>query len=234
MVEPYFENDLIRLYHGSCTDREILEVWLTEGEVLITDPPYGTNLGQDGKNTKGGYGRRNLHGDPNGQDGFTIQGDDDTGIRDEVLLLWGPHPALVFGSPRLPDPPLVLPIGDRLVWNKKRPGLNGGPWRYSHESIYVTAGWKRINDAAVSILTAYPDQRDHMHAKPVPLMMSLIEGAPEGMIVDPFAGSGSTLVAASLLGRKAIGVEIEEKYCEMLARRLGQQGFDLESLMDLE
>lgn len=230
MAEPYYDNGQgIRLYLGSCID-PVNRAWL-DADVLITDPPYGTGLGLDGKNVRGGYGRRNLHGDPNGSDGFTIQGDNDTEARDAALLLWGERPALVFGSPRLPDPPLALPIVDRLVWDKKRPGMNGGPWRYRHESIYVTAGWTRVNDAATSILTAFPMQADHMHAKPLALMTALIEGAPPGVIADPFAGSGTTLVAASLLGRQAIGVEIEEKFAELLAKRLSQPGFDFEGLL---
>lgn len=233
MTEPYYQDERVTLYLGDCLDPELSPSWL-DGDVLISDPPYGTNLGQNGKNTKGGYGRRNLHGDPNGDDGFTIRGDDTTEARDAVLALWGDRPALVFGSPRFPDPPIGAGIADRLVWNKKRPGINGGPWRYQHESIYVSPGWTRVSDAAVSILTAYPNQTDHMHAKPVPLMMALIEGAPPGVIVDPFAGSGSTLVAASLLGRQVIGVEIEEHFCELLAKRLAQRGFDLESLLDAE
>jgi site-specific DNA-methyltransferase (adenine-specific) len=108
------------------------------------------------------------------------------------------------------------------VWDKKRPGTNGGPWRYRHESIYVTAGFVRTDNAAVSIIEAWPDQSDHIHAKPQALMLRLIAAAPPGVIADPFAGSGSTLVAAKTLGRRAIGIELEERYCEITARRLAQ------------
>lgn len=115
-----------------------------------------------------------------------------------------------------------MAVADRLVWDKKRPGLNGGPWRYRHESIYVTEGFVRASNAAVSVFTIWPEQDDHIHAKPIPLMEALVSAAPAGVIADPFAGSGSTLVAARNLGRRSIGVELEERYCEIAARRLAQ------------
>jgi site-specific DNA-methyltransferase (adenine-specific) len=220
MSAPYYQDDLVTLYHGDCL--EITE-WLT-ADVLVTDPPYGTQFSAE--NPKGGYGRRQNAG--LGPEGFVIANDGTTETRDQALGLWGDKPALVFGSPRLPDPPIK--VADRLVWDKKRPGMNGGPWRYRHESIYVTAGFTRTSDAAVSILTAFPDQSEHIHAKPLALMETLVEAAPEGVIADPFAGSCTTLVAAHHLGRRVIGVELDERYCELLARRLEQGAFDFSSL----
>lgn len=215
--KPYYQDSQITLFLGDC-----LEVadWL-EADVLITDPPYGTQFSPG--NPGGGYGRRQNGGA--GAAGFTIANDDTTDTRDSALRMWGDKPALVFGSPRLPDPPGKW--ADRLVWDKKRPGMNGGPWRYRHESIFVTAGFERRDNESTSILTAFPDQSIHIHAKPLTLMTSLVRCAPTGAVVaDPFAGSGSTLVAAFQLGRKAIGVEIDEKYCELIARRFDQGGFD--------
>ena len=222
----YYQDDLVTLYHGDCL--EITE-WLA-ADVLVTDPPYGTQFSE--ANPRGGYGRRgNATGDRKGAplgrglDAVTIANDGTTETRDAALALWGSKPALVFGSPRLPDPPGLW--ADRLVWDKKRPGMNGGPWRYRHESIYVTAGFVRTSDASVSILTAFPEQADHIHGKPLALMETLIATAPPGIIADPFSGSCTTLVAAHHLGRTAIGVELDERYCELLATRLSQQAFDL-------
>lgn len=219
----YYEDDLVTLYHGDC--REVT-AWL-DADVLVIDPPYGTNF--TAGNPKGGYGRRqNAAGNSRhastrnvGVEGFTIANDTDTRVRDEALDMWGARgPALVFGSPRMPDPPGEW--ADRLVWDKKRPGMNGGPWRYRHESIYVTAGFVRTDNAAVSIIEAFPEQDDHIHGKPLALMTRLCAAAPPGTIADAFGGSGSTAVACKQLGRKVIMVELEERYCEIAARRLAQ------------
>lgn len=215
-MNPYYQDEHVTLYHGDCLE---IDAWL-EADVLVTDPPYGTQFSD--ANPGGGYGRRQNAG--LGPEGFVIANDGTAETRDAMLALWGDRPAAVFGSPRLPEPPGVWI--DRLVWDKKRPGMNGGPWRYRHESIFVSAGFTRRSNDAVSILTAWPDQRVHMHAKPLGLMMALIDPAPPGVIADPFAGSGSTLIAARNLGRKAIGVEIEEHYCEVIAKRLDQLCLD--------
>ena len=71
---------------------------------------------------------------------------------------------------------------------------------------------------------------DHPTPKPIPLMEQLVEKCPPGLIADPFSGSGATLVAARNLGRKAVGVELEEKYCEIIAGRLAQGAFDFGAL----
>src|SRR5690606_16729764 len=208
LVSLYYQDEHVTLYHGDCLTEH--REWL-DADVLVTDPPYGTQP----NSTKVGYGRR-VQDD--GFRGRVIANDSDYGVRDAALDEWGIRPVLAFGSPRFSDPPGGW--SHRLVWDKREPGLNGGPWRYTHESIFVRGeGWRRTSASAFSILSfpsgnGSPEKRDHVHAKPVRLMEDLIAAAPPGVIADPFAGSGSTLVAARNLGRKAIGVELEEKYCE--------------------
>lgn len=220
MSTLYYEDETVQLYLGDC--REVPE-W-TAADVLVTDPPYGTEMIAKGKSAhKGGYGRRTLHDKGDGK-AAVIANDLTTECRDQILTMWGTErPVLVFGSPRLPDPPGEW--DDRLVWDKRRPGINGGPWRYQHETIYVR-GFIRAGGGHFSILSAYPsEQHLHIHNKPVPVMEALIECAPEGVIAEPFAGSGSTIIAARNLGRKVIAVEESEQHCETIVKRLKQQAF---------
>lgn len=219
MTAPYYADESVTLWHGDC--REITE-WLA-ADVLVTDPPYGMAY-ESGFRT-----RTPSHG--------PISGDDNTELRDDALAAWGEsRPALVFGTWRQP-----APKGERqrLVWWKRGAGPGMGnlamPWGTSHEEIYIIGpGWNRegsgIKRSASVIVTeqgaggaAGPETRlGHPTPKPLNLMEQLVYACPPGVIADPFAGSGSTLVAARNLGRRAIGVELEERYCETIARRLAQ------------
>jgi hypothetical protein len=103
-------------------------------------------------------------------------------------------------------------------------------FRRNAEAVYILGrGWTTgLGGRSCVLTTSGPTggnltrRYGHPHAKPVDVMETLIAACPPGVIADPFAGSGSTLVAARNLGRKAIGVEIEERYAEMAARRLAQ------------
>ena len=225
MTEPYYSDEFVTLYHGDC--REITE-WL-EADVLVTDPPYGIAW-QRGV-SKGASGTWHNHG---------IKGDEDTSARDAVVEAWGSaRPALVFGSIRAP-----FPEGWRQMLVFRKPeatasGMFGAflPWRNDWEPVFVLgADWPKAPSlksgvVATSALSAggyrgYATATGHPHTKPIDVMQQLIDACPSGAIADPFAGSGSTLVAAKRLGRKAIGVELEERYCEIAARRLAQGVLD--------
>lgn len=212
MTAPYYQDDLVTLYHGDC--REITE-WLT-ADVLVTDPPYGiayeSNFNRDRRNVKKGR---------------PIAADGDVVTRDEILTRWGPRPALVFGRWDAPRPAAARA---RLIWDKGNSVGMGDlkmPWGRSDEEVYVLGSGfvgKRSGSVirAQMLMSADRDRPDHPTPKPVALMELLIEKCPPGVIADPFSGSGSTLVAAKLRGRKAVGVELEERYCEITVRRLAQ------------
>jgi site-specific DNA-methyltransferase (adenine-specific) len=124
-------------------------------------------------------------------------------------------------------------VREVLVWDKVVSTGMGDldiPWRPSWESIYVIGtgfvGRRSHGVIRCSLPTLAPDRKWHPTPKPVPLLAALIEKCPPGVIADPFAGAGPTLVAAKMLGRKAIGVELEERYCEIAARRLDQGVMD--------
>jgi DNA modification methylase len=219
-VSLYYEADGIRLYHGDC--REI-DAWLT-ADVLLTDPPYGVAYATGGR-------RRNAAGVITAaREAVPVAGDESPALRDEALQLWGDRPALVFGSWRIPRP---LGTQQRLVWFKRNtnPGLGTGtPWSPADEEIYVLGdgftGRRSVNvyitDESRASAGGLAARIGHPTPKPVGLIEQLLTKCPPGIIADPFAGSGSTLLAARAQGRRAVGVEIEERYCEIIARRLAQ------------
>lgn len=118
-----------------------------------------------------------------------------------------------------------------MIWDKQSVGLGDVrfPWGSGYELIFVSGdGW--TGRRSVPVLR-YPMARAEMSAmhpslKPLGLMSELISKAPPGVVADPFAGSGATLIAARNLGRKVIAVELEERYCEIAARRLAQDVLD--------
>lgn len=213
-MKPFYEDDLVTLYHGDCFDNPAL--WLT-GDVLIFDPPYGIDYNSGARRDKLAA---------------SILNDKDTRVRDGILELWGTDkPALVFGSWKITRPHTTRA---RLIWDTKG-ALGMGdlsiPWKPADQEIYVCGAGKFQGKRTNNVLSFAPVQatakngRLHPHEKPVRLMTELV-AKTFGTVVDPCAGSGSTLVAAALLGRKAIGVELDEAYCEQIAKRLAQKAFD--------
>jgi DNA modification methylase len=217
-VTPYYSDDLVTIYHGDC--REIAPSIVPA--VIVTDPPYGIEWDQPA------YLKRGRHPSTRTKAHASIVNDETTEVRDQLLAMFPSTPAAVFGSVYAPPP-----LGARgvLVWRKPRDaGLFGAtePWRRDWEPIFILGEWQGNADRSSVLESAAGTHRRyaqgvHPHAKPVDVLIALIDVAPMGLVLDPFAGSGSTLVAAKSLGRRAIGIEIEEKYCEIAALRCSQE-----------
>ena len=210
-MKPYYEHEGVTIYHGDC--REILPH--VKADAVVTDPPYGIAY------------RSNR-----GADHDEVCGDLDTAVRDWVLAALPGVPSLVFGRWDVPRPPGTR---QRLIWSKAPdPGMGdlSSPWGCSDEEIYVLgSGFTGRRGSNVITFPKVPVGakgvgRDHPTPKPRALMVHLVERCPPGVILDPFMGSGTTLRAAKDLGRKAIGIEIEERYCEIAAKRLAQEVLD--------
>lgn len=216
-MDAYYQDDLVTLYLGDCLS---MSEWL-DADALITDPPYGIDY-----NT--GARRESLP--------TSIAGDKDTIVRDSALALWGrSKPALVFGTWRVERPAHTKAL---LVWDTKG-ALGMGdlriPWKPAHQEVYVLGDGPWKGTRSTDVLVCPPVQstaangRLHIHQKPVALLAELAE-ATSGVIADPFCGSGSTAVAARMLGRKCITVEVDEATAEIAALRLSREtssGLDL-------
>lgn len=224
MSTPYYSDEWVTLYHGDC--REIT-AWLDAG-VLVTDPPYGIGLATN-------YAARKRTALAGCNDwGAGIAGDDEP--FDPSPLLAASLPTVMFGAnhyaDRLPASPSWF-VWDKLdgLTSKRDVGFNdqadvemawsnmGGPARIYRQRWM--GAMKSGEDAGT--------RRRHPTEKPIELMVWVVGQCPPGTVADPFAGSGSTLVAAKRLGRKAIGVELEERYCEIAAKRLAQGVLDFGS-----
>ena len=224
VIEPYYQDDFVTLYLGDC--REAME-WVS-ADVLVTDPPYGRAWSQGDTGSRRGW-KSDKHAG--------IRNDSDTRARDGALSMWevcgDDRPSFVFG-----DLTLAPPAGVKLTLVYDKGGDAGftgavGGYRRNVEAVYLLGRHASGLGGRSSVLTTGQSAggnlartTGHPHTKPLDVLRDIIRHAPGGVIADPFAGSGSTLVAAKDLGRKALGVEIEERYCEVAARRLSQEVLD--------
>lgn len=206
-MKPYYEENGIAIYHGDC--REILPT-LEPVDLVLTDPPYGMNA-LDGTRTQRKYGI-------NRQDNWDIFPPDHKAIQ---LCLNAGRDSIIWGMNYLCN--VLPPHKGTIVWFK--PHVAHLPNRSDVEIAYSS-----LTIPATLISMIADRNLAHPAQKPLALIKHCIRLAKSPQsVLDPFMGSGTTLRAAKDLGLSAIGIEIEEKYCEIAAERLRQQVLSFDS-----
>ncbi len=213
-MKPYYQESGITIYHADC--REVLHT-LEPVDLVLADGPYGMDWNTD--HTRFSVGP-NGHGGATSQHMPPVHGDSEPfdpapWLKFPHVILWGFHH---FAA--------RLPVGSVLVWIKRHDGGFGSflsdadlAWMKGGHGVYCHRDTSMLGETR---------HRVHPTQKPVQLMKWCIEKSKAtGTILDPFMGSGTTLRAAKDLGRQAIGIEIEERYCEVAANRLRQEVLSL-------
>lgn len=232
-MKPYYEDDLVTLYHGDC--REVFaSLEDMSVDAVITDPPYSERTHRQAKTNRGaGHGVRAI-------DFASLTEEDLTALLAEcgrVSRRWVIASLDYRHAVHVDEEP---PVGMRTlrigIWVKPnpmpqisadRPGQGWEAIAFMHRED-VKPTWSGGGRSGVWTFPVVQNA-GHPTVKPLPMVSEWVRlfTEPGDTIFDPFAGSGTTLRAASDNGRRAIGVEIDERYCEVAAKRLGQQAFDL-------
>jgi site-specific DNA-methyltransferase (adenine-specific) len=207
-VTPYYADDLVTIYHGDCRDTSL---WQPPVFALVTDPPYGINAQSNG------FGR--------GRKALTRQ-------RRHARIIGDCEP--FDPAPWLDFPQIVLfganhyahrlpPSSRWLIWDK-RDGLTANALSDCELAWTNLKGPARLFSHRWFGMLRDSERGEAFHPtqKPVALMRWVL-AFTTGSVLDPYMGAGSTLVAAKSLDRRAIGIEIEERYCEIAARRCSQE-----------
>lgn len=209
-MKPYYEDDQVVIYNGKCED---IVPNISNFELIVTDPPYGISHPCNFKSRgRGKLAECNDYPDVFG----------DTELFDPQFLLSFQKPTVLWGANYFAD---KLPLSSGwLVWDKERPdGLDQSTCELAWTN-YVK-GVRRFKYLWNGMMRAgEKGQNFHPTQKPIALIQWIfsLKWTPPGAVLDPYMGAGSTLVAAKYLGRKAIGIEIEESYCEIAVKRVSQ------------
>jgi site-specific DNA-methyltransferase (adenine-specific) len=213
-VSPYYEQDGIVIYQGDSA----LLVPSMVADVLVTDPPYGVEF--DGKATKHTVQKSG---------GYTTEDSAEVGPLVVGMALERVGRGLVFpGIRNLHAYPVPADIG--CVYCPSGAGI--GRWGFTCFHPVLFYGPRANNVLRPSSIQSFAtsERNGHPCPKPVEWMLWAVDmvSNPGDLILDPFMGSGTTLVAAKRLGRRAIGIEREQEYCDIAIKRLAQSVLQLE------
>lgn len=223
MVKPYYQDNAVTIYHGDC--REILPT-LGPADLVLTDPPYGIDGSRGGGNTSRGKGV------------YEADGWEDTPEYIRLVCVrvieWAVENVgrvvLTPGQNHLRDYPQPTAMG--AFWVPADVGFTSWGRNTWTPILYYgkdpRAGVSQVPTGR--LMTETPRVTGHPCPKPIEPWKWLLNKAslPDETVLDPFMGSGTTLRAAKDLGRKAIGIEIEERYCEIAANRMSQSVMELQ------
>lgn len=242
-MTPHYSDDSVTLYLGDC--REVLPTLDVEPDCVIADPPYGetalawdrwpdgwpTMLAATGARSMWCFGsmrmfldRRDEFADWRLSQDVVWEKQNGTGFAadrfkrvHEHALHWyrGPWPGVHHDTPRVPR------TGPKV--NGVRPATDRAAHTGQISSRSYCDDGTRLMRSVIQARNAH-GRAVHPSEKPVELLRSLIHYAclPGGLVLDPFAGSGSTALAARAIGRRTVLIEADERYCEVIARRLAQ------------
>lgn len=215
MTKPYYERPGITIYHADCLD---VRAQLSEIDTVLTDPPWGINYESHHNSGRGDCAMVRKNGNFAPIAGDELPFDPSPWLGYPKVVLWG---ANNYAS-KLPD------HSGWLIWDKlagKTPCQQSDcelAWTNTDNPVRIfTHLWRGIMRAGAENVSK--SAKLHPHQKPVALLRWCIEQImPSGTICDPYMGSGSTLVAATLLGLPVVGIDIAEWCCEITVKRLAQ------------
>lgn len=241
-MRPYYEADGITIYHGDCL-AVMAEMEDESVDIVFTDPPYSSGARNAAtirarksmRREEGAFGKEAWIGGDNltahgfamlvrlfGVEALRVT------VRDGHLFSfmdWRQLPVLQGALEAAGWSARAL-----LVWDKIHFGMGNGFRQQAEFVLHASKGtgdnFLRHDLGTVLRDRRQPDTIGHPTVKPIGIVEQCISAVP-GTVLDPFMGSGTTLVAAKNLGRSAIGVEMNEAYCEIAAQRLSQQVLDL-------
>ena len=218
-MKPYYQDKYVTIFNCDCS--EILPS-LPKVDLVLTDPPYGINIVKvGGSKSFGKVGGGNL---VTPKDYLPVYGDDKP-FDPQPFLQYG-NVQMFFGGNYFADK--LPPSSCWLVWDKDNTGNFADcelVWTSLKKAVRrIIWRWNGLLQEDMK----HKEYRYHPTQKPVPVMKWCIQQYSEAQtILDPFMGSGTTLVAAKVLNKQCTGIEIEEKYCEIAARRCSQEVLEL-------